>query len=447
MAKITIFEQKNVIHFAMQRRLLSLLGIFWLSFLGAQAPFYATTAAQAAEMEDKVIAWRRHLHEHPELSNREFATAAFVEQHLRSLGLEVRTGIAHTGVIGILQGDLPGGVIALRADMDALPVKELADLPFASKVTTTYRGTEVDVMHACGHDAHVAMLMGAAELLTQRKAEIAGTIIFLFQPAEEGAPPGEEGGASLMVQEGALRDYGVEAAFGIHINSQTPVGVVRYKPGGIMAASNRFSITVKGKQAHGSRPWAGIDPITAAAQIIQGLQMIIARQTDLTNEAAVITIGKIDGGIRENIIPEQVNMVGTIRTLDEAMKEDIFRRIHQTATSIAESSGATALVEIEDGNPVTYNDPALTARLLPTLEATAGQDKVLLTKAITGAEDFAFYAREVPSLFIFVGGMDPTMQPNDAPGHHTPDFYIDERGLLLGVQLYTNIALDYLAGK
>lgn len=275
-------------------------------------------------------------------------------------------------------------------------------------------------------------------------AEIKGTIVFLFQPAEEGAPPGEEGGAPLMVKEGALSDYGVEVAFGIHINSQTPVGVVRYKPGGMMAASNRFNITVKGKQAHGSRPWAGVDPITTAAQIIQGLQLIISRQVDLTNEAAVITIGKIDGGVRENIIPNEVRMVGTIRTLDEEMKEDIFRRIHQTASSIAESSGAEAIVEIEEGNPVTYNDPALTAQLLPTLQATAGESKVLLTKAVTGAEDFAFYAREVPSLFVFVGGMDPETNPQDAPGHHTPEFVIDERGMLLGVQLYVNIALDYL---
>lgn len=384
------------------------------------------------------------MHQHPELSNREFETAAYVEKHLRGLGLEVRTGIAHTGVIGILRGEQPGGVIALRADMDALPVPELADLPFASKVKAEYRGGEVDVMHACGHDTHVAMLMGAAEILSQRKAEIKGTIVFLFQPAEEGAPPGEEGGAPLMVKEGALSDYGVEVAFGIHINSQTPVGVVRYKPGGTMAASNRFNITVKGKQAHGSRPWAGVDPITAAAQIIQGLQLIISRQVDLTNEAAVITIGKIDGGVRENIIPNEVSMVGTIRTLDEEMKEDIFRRIHQTASSIAESSGAEAIVEIEEGNPVTYNDPALTAQLLPTLQATAGESKVLLTKAVTGAEDFAFYAREVPSLFVFVGGMDPEMKPQDAPGHHTPEFVIDERGMLLGVQLYVNVALDYL---
>jgi amidohydrolase len=405
---------------------------------------YAKTEQMAAELEAEVIQWRRHIHQNPELSNREFETAAYVADHLRGLGLEVRTGVAHTGVIGVLRGSKPGKTIALRADMDALPVTEIVDLPFASKATATYRDGTVGVMHACGHDTHVAMLMGAAEVLAARKDEIAGTIVFLFQPAEEGAPPGEEGGASLMVKEGALSDYNVDAAFGIHINSQTPVGVVRYKTGGFLAASNAFSIKVMGKQAHGSRPWAGVDPITAAAQIIQGLQMIVARQTELTKEAAVITIGKIEGGVRENIIPNEVNMIGTIRTLDEDMKAEIFERIVTTATHIAESSGATAEVVIQEGNPVTYNDPEFTLQMLPTLQATAGKEQVVLGKAITGAEDFAFYAKEVPSLFVFLGGMDPAMDPAEAAGHHTPDFRIDERGLKLGVELYTNVALDYL---
>lgn len=429
------------------RYLICSLFVFAFLPLSAQTS-YQKTANAAAELEDKVIEWRRHLHEHPELSNREFKTAAYVEKHLRSLGLEVRTGIAHTGVIGVLRGGKPGKTIALRADMDGLPVTETVDLPFASKVKTIYRDEEVGVMHACGHDTHVAMLMGAAEILTARKDEIAGTIVFLFQPAEEGAPPGEEGGASLMVKEGALRDYGVDVAFGIHINSQTPVGKVKYKTGGFLAASNRFSIKVTGKQSHGSRPWAGIDPITASAQIIQGLQMIVARQTELTKEAAVITIGKFDAGIRENIIPDEANMVGTIRTLDEDMKAEIFERIETTATNIAASSGASAEVHIEPGNPVTYNDPAFTLKMLPTLEATAGKENVILSKAITGAEDFAFYALEVPSLFVFVGGMDPD-DPESAAnaGHHTPGFFIDERGMQLGVKLYVNIALDFLADK
>ena len=405
---------------------------------------YRVTAATSAELEDRVIEWRRHIHEHPELSNREVATAAYVAHHLRSLGLEVHTGVAHTGVVGVLRGELSGPTVALRADMDALPVTERAEVPYASKATGTYQGEEVGVMHACGHDTHVAMLMGAAELLSARQDSLPGTILFLFQPAEEGAPEGEEGGAGLMVREGVLRDYNVAAAFGIHINSQTPVGHVNYKPGGAMAASNSFTITVRGEQSHGSTPWAGVDPITAAAQIITGLQLIVARQTELTKEPAVISIGKISGGVRSNIIPEEVTMVGTIRTLDEDMKQEIFERIQTTATHIAESSGATAEVTIDEGNPVTYNDPALTEQMLPTVRGTMGEDNVHLVRPITGAEDFSFYAQEVPALFLFLGGMDPSMDPAQAPGHHTPDFVIDEAALTYGVQLYTNLALDYL---
>jgi amidohydrolase len=408
---------------------------------------YASTAASAAEIDGKVIEWRRHVHQYPELSNREFETAKYIAAHLEKLGMEVRTGVAHTGVVGILRGGQPGGVVALRADIDALPVKERADLPFASKAKGQYRGEEVDVMHACGHDTHVAMLMGAAEVLTAQRASIPGTVVFLFQPAEEGAPEGEEGGAELMVKEGVLTDYDVEAAFGIHINSQTPVGHVKYRPGGLMAASNSFEIKVKGKQAHGSTPWAGVDPVTAAAQIVVGLQMIVARQTELTREAAVISVGKIEGGVRNNIIPEEVTLIGTIRTLDEEMKEEIFERIHQTATSIARSSGAEAEVTINNGYPVTYNDPIMTERMLPTIEATVGADKVELINPITGAEDFSFFAREVPSVFLFLGGMSPGTKPEDVPGHHTPDFVIDESGLKYGVQLYTNLALDYLHGQ
>ena len=427
-----------------QFQLLVILSLISCGFVSAQSADYQRTSKMATEIESKVIEWRHHLHANPELSNREFETAAYVETHLRKLGIEVETKVAHTGVIGILKGGKPGKTIALRADMDALPVREVVDLPYASKVEMEYRGETVPVMHACGHDTHVAMLMGAAEVLSKRKSEIAGTIIFIFQPAEEGAPPGEEGGASLIVKEGWMEKLKIDRAFGIHINSQTPVGTVRYKAGGMMAASNRFNIKVNGKQAHGSRPWAGVDPITAAAQIIQGLQLIISRQTELTNEAAVISIGKIEGGVRENIIPNEVNMIGTIRTLDEGMKTEIFRRIHTTATSIAESSGASAEVTIEDGNPVTFNDPEFTALMVPTLEATAGAEHVKITKAITGAEDFSFYAQEVPSLFVFLGGMNPETDPKEAAGHHTPDFQVDDRGMKLGVQLYTNIALDYL---
>lgn len=428
-------------------RYLPILLCLLTSSLFSQAQADPETAKGASEIEAKVIEWRHHLHENPELSNREFETAKYVEKHLRSLGMEVKTGIAYTGVVGILKGDKPGGVIALRADMDALPVTEIVDLPYASKVKTTYLGKDVGVMHACGHDTHVAMLMGAAELLSKRKSEIEGTVIFIFQPAEEGAPKEEGGGAKMMVKEGVLSDYKVETAFGIHINSQTPVGHVNYKPGGAMAASNPFKIVVKGKQAHGSAPWASVDPVVAAAQIIIGLQTIVSRQMDLTKEPVVITVGKIEGGVRNNIIPNEVTLIGTIRTLDREMKKDVFARIKKTATSIAESSGATAEVEIQDGTLITFNDLEMTRRLMPTVVATAGEDNVHLVRPITGAEDFSFYAEKVPSLFLFLGGMDPAMERADAPGHHTPNFQVDDRGMKLGVEIYTNIALDYLRGK
>ena len=408
---------------------------------------YAAVAAAADDLNAEVVEWRRHVHEHPELSNREFETADYIARHLQALGMEVKTGVAHTGVVGILKGGKPGRTVALRADIDALPITERADIPFASKATGEYRGETVGVMHACGHDTHVAMLMGAAEVLSARKDELPGTVVFLFQPAEEGAPEGEEGGAELMVKEGVLTDYDVEAAFGIHINSQTPIGHVNYKPGGLMAAANRFEIVVHGKQAHGSTPWAGIDPITVAAQIATGLQMIVARQSELTKEAVVISRGVIEGGVRNNIIPEEVTMIGTIRTLDEEMKQEVFTRIRTTATNIAEAAGATADVTIDKGYPVTYNDPDMTQRMLPTVAATVGEENVHLVNAITGAEDFSFFALEVPSVFYFLGGMDPETDPSEAPGHHTPDFLIDERGLKYGVRLYTNLALDYLQGQ
>lgn len=425
------------------------LFLLWALFLSAFAfaQDYSVTAEAAAAIEDKVIEWRHHLHENPELSNREFETAKYVAKHLKALGLEVKTEVAYTGVVGILRGGKPGGVIALRADMDALPVIEAVDLPYASKVKTTYLGKDVGVMHACGHDTHVAMLMGAAEVLAKRKASIAGTIVFLFQPAEEGAPVEEGGGAKMMVEQGVLEDNDVQAAFGIHINSQTPIGHVNYKPGGAMAASNSFTIKVKGKQAHGSAPWASVDPVVAAAQIIMGLQTIISRQTELTKEAAVITVGKIEGGVRSNIIPDEVTMIGTIRALDTKMQKEIFERMERTTTMIAASSGAEATLTIDPGYPVTFNNPEITRRLMPTVVATAGEDNVHLVRPITGAEDFSFYAEKVPSLFIFLGGMDPAMDKKDAPGHHTPFFRVDDRGLKLGVELYVNVAMDYLKGN
>ncbi len=410
----------------------------------AQGGMAEQVANNAKKINSKVIEWRHHIHQNPELSNREFKTGEYIATHLRSLGLEVKTGVAKTGVVGILKTGKPGPVVGMRADMDALPVVERVDVPFKSTVKTTYLGNEVGVMHACGHDTHVAMLMGAAEVLTGMKDQLKGTIVFVFQPAEEGAPPGEEGGAKLMVKEGLLKDLGIDVMFGTHINSQTEVGKVTYKPGGALAAANRYVIKVKGKQTHGSQPWGGIDPITISAQIIQGLQHIISRQTELTKEAAVISVGRIQGGVRNNIIPEEVEMIGTIRTLDEGMKEEIFKRIERTATNIAEASGAVAEVNIQEGVPVTYNDPELTQQMLPSLHKAAGKNNVHLIPAKTGAEDFSYFALEVPSLFVFIGGMPKGMDPSEAAPHHTPDFLIDDAAMETGVKVYSNLAIDYL---
>lgn len=426
------------------KKLILSLCCLWGGIAFAQGTFQAVVHEKADAIEERVIEWRRYLHEHPELSNREFETAKMVAAHLEELGLEVKREVAHTGVVGILRGGKPGKTVALRADMDALPVTERVDVPFASKVTTTFLGKETGVMHACGHDTHVAMLMGAAEILAGMKEDVPGTVVFIFQPAEEGAPPGEQGGAEMMVEQGVLKSPEVDAVFGIHINSKTPVGEVRFKPGGALAAVNRLVIKVKGKQTHGSTPWTGVDPVTVSAQIILGLQTIVSRQTELTKEAAVISIGKISGGVRSNIIPEEVEMIGTIRTLDRDMQREIHERIRRTVTNIAEASGATAEVTIEKGYPVTYNDPELTQLMGPTMKAVAGVDNVVLTRARTGAEDFSFYALEVPGLFVFLGGMPADQDPAEAAPHHTPDFYIDESGLQLGVELYANFALDYL---
>ncbi len=399
---------------------------------------------KAGEIEKKVIEWRRHLHANPELSNREFKTAEMIAAHLKKLGLEVKTGVAHTGVVGLLRGGKPGPVVALRADMDALPVTERTPVPFASKVRAEYNGQEVGVMHACGHDTHVAILMGVAEVMAGLREKLPGSIKFIFQPAEEGAPAGERGGARLMVEEGVLENPAVDAIFGLHIMSKLPVGHIAYRPGGFLAASDVFTIKVKGKQTHGSTPWQGVDPIVTAAQIITGLQTIISRQTELTQDAAVITVGKIQGGVRSNIIPEEVELVGTIRTLQTTMQDKIHKKIHLTATKIAESAGAQAEVTIRKGYPVTHNDPELTERMLPTLRDVAGSQNVHLIPAITGAEDFSFYQKKVPGVFIFLGGMPADMQPEQAAPHHTPDFYIDESGFVLGVRTLARLAVDYM---
>jgi amidohydrolase len=399
---------------------------------------------QAREVETKVIAWRRHLHQNPELSNRETQTAVYIAEHLKALGLKVQTGVAKTGVVALLETGKPGPVIALRADMDALPVTERNSLPFASKVKTTFNGQETGVMHACGHDTHVAMLMGVAEILTRNKADLKGIIKFIFQPAEEGAPEGEEGGAELMVKEGVLDNPKVDVIFGLHISSVTSLGKLTYRPGGILAASDRFSITVKGRQAHGSSPWSSVDPIVVSAQIINGLQTIISRQTELTKEAAVITVGRMQGGIRENIIPEEAFLAGTIRTLDTAMQQKIHDKIILTATKIAESAGAKAEVKITRESPVTYNDLALTQKMIPSLQKAAGASNTQVINAITGAEDFAFYQMKVPGLFFFVGAMPPDQDPNTVPSHHTPDFMVDERAFVTGVKAMLNLTVDYM---
>jgi amidohydrolase len=396
------------------------------------------------DIESKVLEWRRYLHENPELSNREFNTAKYIAKHLRSLGIEVQEGIAKTGVVGLLKGDIPGRVVALRADMDALPVTERNDLPFKSVVTSEYNGKKTGVMHACGHDTHVAILLGAAAVLSKMKSEIKGTVKFIFQPAEEGAPKGEEGGAELMVKENVLKNPDVEAIFGLHINSATDVGTIKYKSGGIMAAAQNFEINIKGKQAHGSRPWSGVDPILTAASIIQGLQTIISREAELTKEGAVITVGMINAGIRSNIIPERAKLVGTIRTLDYDMQKFINDRMKKMVSAIGKVHRAEATIEISKGLPITYNHIELTAKMLPTLQRIAGSENVVKISAITGAEDFSFYQQKIPGMYFFLGGKSLDVKTEDASGHHTPDFVIDESGFVLGVKSMTALTLDYL---
>ena len=395
-------------------------------------------------IEEKVIEWRRYFHEHPELSNQEFKTAEKIAAHLKSLGLEVKTGIAITGVVGLLKGDLPGKVVALRADIDALPVTERNDLPFRSEVKTTFLNTETGVMHACGHDTHIAILMGVAEILSQHKDKIKGTVKFIFQPAEEGPPPGEEGGAKLMIKEGVLENPKVDAIFGLHINAGTPVGTLKYKKGGIMASVERFVIDVKGKQTHGSQPWSGVDPILISAKIIDGLQTIISREAKLIDEAAVITVGKITAGTRFNIIPETAQLIGTVRTLDIDMRAMIERRMKEMTETIAKAYGGEATISFRNQTSITFNDPDLTDKMLPSLQEVAGAENVKIMKATTGGEDFSYFQEVVPGIYFFLGGMAPGEASKGAFPHHTPDFLIDESGMLLGVKAFTQLTLDYL---
>ena len=407
--------------------------------------YFTTIHAQniSKNIEAKVIQWRHEIHQNPELSNREFKTAEKVAAHLRSLGMDVQTGVAHTGVIGLLKGKRPGKVLALRADMDALPVTEKNNLPYKSTVKTKFSGQETGVMHACGHDTHVAILMGVAEHLVKNN-DFAGTVKFIFQPAEEGPPAGEKGGARLMVEEGALENPKVDAIYGLHINSATPVGQVRYKAKGIMAAAQRFTIDVKGKQAHGSAPWMSVDPVVIAAQIVNGLQTIISRNSELTKEGAVISVGSIHAGIRFNIIPESAKMVGTIRTLDEDMKQRIIKRMHEMVPQIAAAYGGSAEVSIQETAALTYNDPALTTQAVKSLNKALGNENVVMMRAVTGAEDFSAFQEKVPGFYFFLGGLAEGLTPAEAPSHHTPEFVVNDAGMIHGVKAMVQLSLDYL---
>ena len=398
--------------------------------------------ARIEKVLPSVVAWRRDFHEHPELSNQEFRTAKIVADHLRSLGMEVETEVAHTGVVGTLRGG-DGPVVALRADMDALPVTELVDLPFASKAKGIYQGREVGVMHACGHDNHVAILMGVAEVLASMGDELPGTVKFIFQPAEEGTPDGSVGGAELMLMEGAFENPRPDVVFGLHV-FPFPAGTIATRPGGLMASSDRHQITIKGKQTHGAVPWAGVDPIVTASQVVLGLQTIVSRQLDATLTPSIVTVGRIEGGVRNNIIPESVELEGTIRTFDAATRTDIHKRIRRTAENIAEAAGATADVVIDQGYGVTRNDPTLYRQMAPTLEVVAG-DRFIEATQTTTAEDFSYFANEVPGLFLFLGVApdDPSLiHPN-----HSPRFYADERALPVGVEALTSMTLDYMVSN
>jgi len=409
----------------------------------AQSPIPSDVMASIEAIHGQLIEWRRDIHQHPELGNREFRTSKIVADHLRSLGIEVTTEVAHTGVVGLLKGGLPGPVIALRADMDALPVTERNDLPFRSQAISEYNGQQVGVMHACGHDTHVAMLMATASVLARHKDRIRGTVKFLFQPAEEGPPAGEEGGAELMVKEGVMRSPDVDFVFGIHINSQTDVNTITYRPGGTMASADDFRLVVKGQQAHGAYPWSSIDPIVTAAHIITAAQTIVSRNVNVTENAAVVTFGSIQGGVRSNIIPEEVVMLGTLRALshdDRRLVHDNFRRI---VNNVAEAMGATVELKLPytTSYPVTFNDADLVNSTLPILKAIAGENNVKLRHPVTGAEDFSFFGREAPGFMYFLGGKPLDVPYEKSPSHHTPEFFIDESGLLLGVKSYVGIVL------
>jgi len=422
-----------------------LINVFSFPLLAQKNNYSELIAKKANQIEPKVIAWRHDIHQNPELGNREFRTAELVAKHLQSLGIEAKTKVGVTGVVGILKGDKPGPVIALRADMDALPIEEVNDLPFASKVKSMYNGKETSVMHACGHDAHVAILMGVAEVLASMKKDLKGTVKFIFQPAEEGAPKGEEGGAKLMVKEGVLENPKVDVIFGLHMYSTLEVGKISYRPAGFLAGAADFKITVNGKPSHGAQPWLSVDPIFVSAQIITSLQQIVSRNVNLTENAAVVTIGSILGGNRSNIIPNEVEMMGTVRTLSDEDETLIYSRIKQIAEKTAEAAGASAVIELpySDYNPVTFNNVALTKAILPSLQKSAGMENVLLVPPITGAEDFSFFAQKVPGFYFFIGGMPKGKDSKLAGPHHTPEFIVDDTAFKTGVITLCNLVFDY----
>lgn len=399
---------------------------------------------RAAAVNDKVVTWRRDVHQHPELGNQEVRTAKLIADHLRALGMDVQTGVAHTGVVGVLKGRASGPVVALRADMDALPVTEQTGLPFASKVRTTYLGQPVGVMHACGHDTHVAMLMGVAEVLTGMRERLPGTVKFIFQPAEEGLPDNEVAGAQLMVKEGAFTNPKPDVVFGTHVIAGVPAGTIRYRPGGQWASADQIRITVKGKQTHGAKPWEGVDPIVAASQIVLALQTIVSRQLDITKAPAIVSIGMIQGGVRNNIIPDSVMLIGTVRALDSGMRAEIHKRVKTTVEHIAAATGASATVRILDGYPVTINDPALTAWAAPTMQRVAGEGKAIIGPAQLGAEDFSYFAKETPGFYFILGATPADTDMGGAAANHSPFFFVDESVLPLGVRAMSHLAVDYL---
>lgn len=402
--------------------------------------------AAAARLQAQVVEWRRDFHQHPELSNREERTSAKVAERLRAMGLKPKTGIAHHGVVAIIKGGKPGPRIALRADMDALPVTEQTGLPFASKATSTYRGEQVGVMHACGHDAHTATLLGVADALVKMRENLPGEVMLIFQPAEEGAPPPEEGGAALMLKEGVFADFKPEAVFGLHVFSSVQAGQIAVRGGPLMAASDRFGIKVIGRQTHGSAPWNGVDPIVATADLVGTAQTIVSRRSNISKQPAVVSFGAIKGGIRYNIIPDEVEMVGTIRTFDEGMRQQIFADLRNVAEHTAAAHGARAETEIyeAEGNPATVNDPALTARMLPSLQAVVGEANVYEPPLQMGAEDFSLFAQQVPGMFFFVGSTSEGIDPAKVPANHSPKFLLDEKALDVGLRALLQVSLDYL---